>query len=229
MPHINIEAVDTDGAIREAAEAVAGDTRLAFLKKAGLAGGAALSGGTLLGLLAPAARAQTAGAGRPPASFGAGDIGILNYALTLEYLEAAFYNEAHRKGAVRSPEAKRFLKVVRDDENAHVAFLVKALGKDAVKKPKFDFQGTTSSEKKFLATAEVLENTGVGAYAGQGLNIAEPAYVAAALSILTTEARHSGALAIINGTKITPDGNFDKPLTADEVLAAVKSTGFIVG
>ena len=34
------------------------------------------------------------GKGRPPASFGKGDIGILNYALTLEYLEAAFYNEA---------------------------------------------------------------------------------------------------------------------------------------
>jgi hypothetical protein len=64
MAHINLEAVDVDGAVREAADAVSGDTRLGFLRKAGVAGGAALSGGALLGALA--APAMAAGGGRPP-------------------------------------------------------------------------------------------------------------------------------------------------------------------
>src|SRR6476646_12100214 len=97
-PEATLERIDVDGAIREAAhdaaEAVeSGDTRLGFLKKAGLAGGAVMGGGALLSALTPAA-SMAAGKGRPPAKFGKGDIGILNYALTLEYLEAAFYNEA---------------------------------------------------------------------------------------------------------------------------------------
>lgn len=228
MAQINLDAVDTDGAIRDAAEEVAGHSRLGFLKKAGLAGGAALSGGSLLALLTPAARAAT-GSGRPPASFGDGDIGILNYALTLEYLEAAFYNEAARAGKVRSKEARRFLQAVRDDENAHVDFLKAALGDKAIARPSFDFQGTTRDEDRFLSTARVLENTGVGAYLGQGLNIESADYALAAFTILTTEARHCGALSILTGTKFTPNGNFDTPVPADEILDAVKDTGFIVG
>ena len=58
MPYINLEEVDTDGAIREAAEEVAGDTRLSFLRKAGIGAGAAVSGGAILGALAPAAMAK---------------------------------------------------------------------------------------------------------------------------------------------------------------------------
>jgi hypothetical protein len=226
MPHINLDAVDTDGAIRESAEAVSGDTRLSFLRKAGLAGGAAVSSSALLGVLA--APALAAGSGRPPASFGPGDIGILNYALTLEYLERAFYNEATAKGKIKDAKLHAFLKTVTRDERAHVTFLKKALGSKAVKEPKFNFMGIPSDPAKFAATAFVLENTGVHAYLGQAGNIKKPAYLLAAASIVTIEARHAGAIASITNAAIAPSGPFDTGFTAAKVLAAVQGTGFIV-
>jgi hypothetical protein len=231
MTHmINLSEVDADGALREAADAVAGDTRLSFLKKAGIAGGAAMSGGAVLSALAPSAFAAPHH-GRPPASFGKGDVGILNYALTLEYLEAAFYNGATAANLPLGAQAAAFLKIVTKDENAHVAFLKKALGHKAASEPKFDFKGTNKDAAMFMATAQVLENTGVHAYSGQALNIKTPAYVKAAVSILTIEARHASVIGLLNdpsGNAITPDGAFDTPLSAAKVLAAVKGTGFIV-
>jgi hypothetical protein len=226
---INLDEVDADGAIREAANEVSGDTRLSFLKKAGLAGGAAMSGGALLSVLAPSAMA--AEFGRPPAKFGKGDVGILNYALTLEYLEAAFYNGATAANLPLSSQAAAFLKVVTADENAHVAFLKKALGRKAAAEPKFDFKGANTNAEMFMKTAQVLENTGVHAYSGQALNIKSPAYVKAAISILTIEARHASVIGLLNdptGKEIAPNGPFDTPFTAAKVLAAVKGTGFIV-
>jgi hypothetical protein len=230
MFNINLDEVDSDGAIREAANDVSGDTRLGFLKKAGIAGGAAMSGGAVLSALAPSALAA-AQPGRPPAKFGKGDIGILNYALTLEYLEAAFYNGATAAKLPLSAQGLVFLETVTKDENEHVKFLKKALGSKAAAEPKFDFKGTNTNAEMFMATAEVLENTGVHAYSGQALNIKNPAYVKAALSILTIEARHAGVIGLLNGSKgaIAPNGAFDTPLTAAKVLAAVKGTGFITG
>ncbi|MGO9956893.1 MAG: ferritin-like domain-containing protein [Solirubrobacteraceae bacterium] len=227
MTQINLNAVDTDGAIREAADVVAGDTRLGFLRRAGVAGGAAIGGGAILGALVSPALASAAGA--PPSSFGKGDIGILNFALTLEYLERAFYNEATSKGKITDPKTAAFLKITTRDERAHVAFLQKALGSQAVKEPKFDFQGIPSDPSKFAATAYVLENTGVHAYLGQAGNIKTPAYLLAAASIVTIEARHSGAIGSIIDKSISPNGSFDNGYSAAQVLAAVKGTGFIVG
>jgi hypothetical protein len=235
-----LQETDVDEIVRNAADDASetlpdGDTRLSFLKKAGLAGGAVVGSGALLGALAPAgAMAASKGKGRPPASFGKGDIGILNFALTLEYLEAAFYNEAtanqKKSSFIKDKQTQVFLKTVTSDENAHVAFLKKALGSKATSAPKVDFGGTTSSEASFVKTAVALENTGVHAYSGQALNIASPAYVAAALSILTIEARHASVAGLIltgKPTGITPDGPFDTPFTAAEVLKAVEGTGFL--
>jgi hypothetical protein len=224
---INLEEVDADGALREAADAVAGDTRMSFLRKAGIGAGTVVGGGAILGALAPAAFA----AGRPPASFGHGDIGILNYALTLEYLEAAFYNGATAAAMTLDTQTSAFLALATKDENAHVAYLKKALGAKAVAKPKFDFKGTNTDPAMFKATAMVLENTGVHAYSGQALNIKSPAVVSAALSILTIEARHASVIGLINSPtskSMTPSGPFDTPYTAAKVLAAVQGTGFIV-
>jgi hypothetical protein len=232
---LNIDSVDVDGAVREAAEKAmdsAGHTRADFLKRAGLAGGAVVGGGAVLGALAPGAFAWDGGSGRPPRAFGKGDIGILNYALTLEYLEAAFYNEATAAKAVTDPQTKVFLETVTADENAHVAFLKKALGGYAVSQPTFDFQGVPENQAKFQATAFVLENTGVHAYLGQVTNIRNPAYLAAAGSIALIEARHASVIGLIldeSTAGIVPNGPFDTPLTADEVLTAVGGTGFVTG
>ncbi len=233
MPYqINLEEVDTDGAIRDAAHEVAGDTRLDFLRKGGLAAGAAVGGGAVLSALAPSAFGAISASGRPPAAFGKGDIGILNYALTLEYLEAAFYNSASAANLSLDAQTAAFLKIVTADENAHVAYLKKALGRAAVKSPKFNFKGTTTSVAMFKATSQVLENTGVHAYSGQALNIKSGKVVRAAVSILTVEARHASVIGLINdptGGNISPSGPFDTPLSAGKVLAAVMGTGFIVG
>jgi rubrerythrin len=235
-PDLTIEQVDVSGDIRETAhDAVEelerrGDTRLDFLRKAGLAGGAVIGGGALLTALTPAA-ASAAGKGRPPASFGKGDVGILNYALTLEYLEAAFYNEATKNKVAKGAQESAFLKRVTADENAHVAFLKKALGAKATKAPKVDF-GDATGKSRWLATAMVLENTGVKAYGGQALNIADRTYLAAALSIWAVEARHAsvaGLLVKATADSISPEkGAFQTTATAAQVLKAVEGTGFLV-
>ena len=224
MNMIDLEHIDVDGAIREGAEEVSGDTRLHFLRKGAVAGGAALSGGAILSALVPGV--AVAGS-RPPSTFGKGDIGILNFALTLEYLERAFYNEATAKGAVTDPKTATFLKVVTHDERKHVAFLQKALGNKAVKEPKFNFHGTTANQATFQQTAYVLENTGVHAYLGQAGNIKTPAYLLAAASIVTIEARHSGAIGSIINKAINANGAFDNGLPASTILKDVAATHFI--
>ncbi len=231
-----LEQIDADGAVRETAlEAHSvleqeGDTRAGFLKKAGLTGGAVIGGGAVMAALVPG---TAVAGGRPPSSFGKGDIGILNYALTLEYLEYAFYLEATKNNQATpfvDGQTKVFLDTVTGDEKAHVDFLEKALGKKAIKEPKFDFGTTTSNLDEFVATAVALENTGVKAYSGQALNIKDPSIIKAALSILTVEARHASVIGLIqsgDSKGIVPDGPFDKSLTAKKVLKAVEKTGFI--
>ena len=149
-----LDQTNLDDVVRQAADDAAetladGDTRLGFLKKAGLAGGAVVGSSALLGALSPAGALAKGGKGRPPASFGKGDVGILNFALTLEYLEAAFYNEASanqkKSKFIKDKQTQVFLETTTSDENAHVAFLKKALGGKATSAPKVAFGGTTSS------------------------------------------------------------------------------------
>ncbi|MDX6476060.1 MAG: hypothetical protein QOH95_1571 [Gaiellaceae bacterium] len=220
-----LDEVDSDGAVRDTAETAAGDTRGGFLKKAGLGAGAVLAGGAFAGVLPGLASA---------AAIPASDIAILNFALTLEYLEAAFYAEAVANGKLTG-ETARFASVVAQHEGSHVTFLEKVLGRKAVAKPKFDFKGTTADQAKFQATADVLENTGVHAYLGQAGNIKSKAVLAGAASILPVEARHAAWIRDIRfqGGTTTPTtpapGAFEEGFSKAKILAAVKATGFIVG
>ncbi len=240
MSHeLKLEDVDVDGAVRETAaeamDALDGDTRSQFLRRAGMAGGAVVGGGAILGALAPSALAFSTG-DRPPAAFGKGDIGILNYALVLEYLESTFYNQAtanQRKHAFipnTQPRSHVFLQTVTKDENMHVAALKKALGKKAIKKPSFNFHGDNANYSRFLKAAFTFENEGVHAYSGQAFNIKNPAYLAVALSIVTIEARHAAVVGLIRNQSeygITPDGAFDTPYGATKVLKDVTSLNYI--
>jgi hypothetical protein len=214
-----IDSFDNDQAVGEAADRVSSlDTRAGFLKKAGLGAGAVLGGGALMGALPGIASAGVA----------ASDVAILNYALTLEYLEAAFYAEALSMNKISDKNVLAFAQVVAKHEALHVSFLKGALGKAAVAKPKFNFQGTTADQAKFMATAQVLEDTGVAAYLGQVGLIKSKKILGAAGSILPVEARHAGWIRNLNGVAGAPQA-FEAPKTKAQVLAAVKATGFIVG
>ena len=216
----DLNEVDVDGAIQETASRVDPHTRSALLRKAGIGLGALAGSSALLGALPELASAKASS-----------DTDILNFALTLEYLESAFYSEAVMKGALTG-ETKTFAKVVAGHEAAHVAALKSALGKSAVAKPKFNFKGTTGNQKTFEATSEVLEYTGVSAYLGQVGNISSKTVLGAAGSILPVEAWHAAWIADIrrHGAKPYPAPMaFATGKTKAQILAAVKGTGFIVG
>lgn len=128
--------------------------------------------------------------------------GILNFALTLEYLEAEFYTMGvATAGLIPSGPALNALTTIRDHENQHVAFLKTAIGSGAVAKPTFDFTagGTFanvfSNYDTFLAVAQVFEDTGVRAYKGQaGGLMGNKDILTAALNIHSVEARHASHL-----------------------------------
>jgi len=212
MHPLTLDQVDRDGAVREAAEAAAGDTRAAFLVKAGLGG--ALGGAALLALATGEARAQSRS-----------DVRILNFALTLEYLEAAFYTEAVSMGALDG-ELALFARVVGAHERAHVRALRQALGSAAVRRPRFNFRGTTEDADAFTATAIALEETGTAAYKGQAANIDSDAVLEAALAIHSVEARHTAWIRDIAGLNPAPRG-LDRPLTRAQTLRVVARTRFI--
>jgi Ferritin-like domain len=237
MDQLDLHSLDADGAIAETRAAAqdaidSGDTRMDFLRKGALAGGAAISGGAILGALMPgAAMAAGKGKGLPPAKIGPlklgnGDVRILNYALALEYLESTFYNEASKNNVAKGDkQLTAFLKTATKDENAHVKFLKSALKGAHIPEPKFKFGSAVKNKKDFAAAAYVFENTGVHAYLGQAGNIKNPAYLLAAASIVTVEARHSGAIGLYLGKAIAPTP-FDTGLPASTVIKAI--TPFVV-
>jgi len=213
--HLTLAAVDTDGAIREALDETASDSRSEFLKRAAVAGGTIAAGGVILGGLP-----KLVSAAPSPAQ----DAQILNFALLLEYLEAEFYTRAERSGAL-SGETARFARVVGAHERAHVAFLRNALGSRARSKPTFDFKDTTEDQAKFQATAVVLEDTGVAAYNGQGPNLTKKTLGAAA-QIVSVEARHAAWIRDIVRKNPAPAA-FDPAKTKRQIETAVGNTGFI--
>jgi hypothetical protein len=210
--HLDLHQLDRDGALQETAAGLPRETRKDFLLATLAGGGAALAA---LVLAEPGTAATKT------------DVEILNYALTLEYLQAAFYTEAERRGALRTAVAKETTRVLGAVERAHVRALRDALGSAAVAKPFFDFGGVTEDEDAFIKTAVAFEDLGTAAYKGQAYRIDSPALLAAAVSIHSVEARHAAWIRYLAGAQPASSA-FDKPKSMAEVRRLVASTGFIV-
>jgi rubrerythrin len=196
-----------------AAITVHGMTRESFLLRSTLAAGAAYGALSATGLIS-----------RALADSGAGDVDILNYALTLEYLETEFYVLAAKQVKGLSKYESDLTKELRDNEAEHVdalAATIKKLGGKPVAKPKFDFGGAFGSRAVYLKTANTLEDTGVSAYNGAAPMIASAEVLGAAGGIVQVEARHAAMIRLVRNKPPAPAA-FDKASEMAAVLAAVK-------
>lgn len=150
------------------------------------------------------------------------DLEILNYALTLEYLEAEFYTKGV-SGDVLSGRDLELVTPIRDHEKSHVAGVtqtIKDLGGKPVSKPEFVFpSGTFTDKKKFLTTASAFEELGVTAYHGQVPRVKSGDILAAAAAIAGVESRHAAIVADLLGTNPFPSP-FEKSMSMDQVLKA---------
>ncbi len=154
------------------------------------------------------------------------DLEIVNYALTLEYLEAEFYKQVIESGEVKEKKVVELAMKIAENEQEHVDALtatVENLGGTPAPKPTTKFEDVISGgPEMILKTAAEVENLGAAAYLGQADRIKSPEVLAAALSIHSVEARHAAALNTLIKKSATPDGAFAKPASMDEVLKAVK-------
>jgi rubrerythrin len=163
------------------------------------------------------------------------DLHILNYALTLEFLEADFYKKVIASGIVKDKKVASLATQFGDTEQQHVDALIstiKKLGGKPVSAPKSNFGPTLDKGlMAVLETAATVENLGAAAYLGAAGSIKSKDVLAAALSIHSVEARHAAALNSLVGRGFggkgglegsLPDGAFAKGMSEAAVLAAVK-------
>jgi rubrerythrin len=203
--------------------------RKRFLKMAGSAGAASFGAFVLAACGSSKKSSTTATSAAVPASTttssssaNTGDLAILNYALTLEYLETEFYGKVVSAGLF-SGKVGALIKDFGQQEMTHVEALkgaVEKLGGTPVAKPEGKFPVTSAGQVAELAYT--VENLGASAYLGQAANIKNPEVLASALAIHTVEARHAATFGTLVKKSVTPDGAFAKPADMSTVLAAVK-------
>lgn len=154
--------------------------------------------------------------------FGEGDLGIVNYALTLEYLEAQFYSDVAKSGLFKGDDLA-LIEAIGQAEEEHVAALTataKDLGGTPAEAPKAEFP--LDDAKSVLDLAATVENLGAAAYLGAAGLIESPDVLAAALSIHSVEGRHAAVLNVLIGAEPTPDGAFAQGADMQTVLDEVQ-------
>jgi rubrerythrin len=201
--------------------------RKRFLKMAGSAGAASFGAFVLAacGSSSSSSKSASTAAATPTsttASSATGDIGILNYALTLEYLETEFYSRVVASGFFKG-KVGSLIKTFGTQEASHVAALkaaVTKLGGTPAADPMGKFPITSATQVAELAYT--VENLGASAYLGQAAKIQSPEVLASALAIHSVEARHAATLGTLVKKSVTPQGAFATPADMSTVLAAVK-------
>lgn len=151
---------------------------------------------------------------------------VLNYALTLEYLEAEFYRQGNA-ASLLDGKAAEYLQKIQTDEEAHVMVItdtINQLGGSAVPAPQVDFGQAFASSDSYLDAAYTFENLGVAAYLGAAPSLfAEKELLSAAASIFGVEARHAAILGVLlekpaeGGVYM---GATETPKSREEVLQA---------
>jgi len=170
----------------------------------------------------PSTAAAPAATSTASSSSAGGDVAILNYALTLEYLEREFYAKVVASGLFTG-KVGSLIKSFGSQEATHVEALkgaVSKMGGTPAANPngKFPIESAT----QVAGLAYTVENLGAAAYLGQAGNIQSPEVLATALAIHSVEARHASTLGTLVKKSLTPDGAFAKPMEMSMVLAAVK-------
>jgi Ferritin-like domain len=199
--------------------------RKRFLKMAGSAGAASFGAFVLAACGSSSSSSSSSTASTAAASSASAtktDIGILNYALTLEYLETEFYSKVIAAGLFTG-KVGALIKTFGREESTHVAALKGAVEKmggtpSANPNGKFPIENAT----QVAELAYNVENLGAAAYLGQAPKIQSPAVLATALAIHSVEGRHAAALGTLVKKSLTPDGAFAKPAEMSTVLAAIK-------
>jgi hypothetical protein len=215
-----------------AVEELAADpaSRRRFLKAAGgtgVAGALAVlisaCGSKKQSQLTPGGSNKNTGAGVGTDQYGKGDLGIVRYALALEYIEAAFYAAANGSGKL-SGKAAQLAKTFGAQEQQHVKALEAAVSRLGGQPPaKAQAHFPVGTQQQILQTALALEGLGAAALLGQADRIVDKQLLAAALSMHSVEGRHAAAIASLLGQDPAPQGAFAQPSFPSDVLNQLHS------
>jgi hypothetical protein len=212
MTELTLAELDRDGALTDVIGELCGPTRAELLRAA------AVGGAAMLGALAAPARAAER----------VSDLGILNFGLRFERLQATFYTQADEIGTIgrMSSAKRRWAETLGAHERAHVKIIKAVLGKKAEGRPTFDFGSANESDASFTRTAVAMEDLTVALLTGVTPLIDDRRLTAALMGLLTVEARHAAWARNIVGATPAPDA-FDRPRTLDAVRGVVTRTGFV--
>lgn len=168
------------------------------------------------------------GVGAPAIGSGSrlGDAEILNFALEMEELQAALYEQALLHAGLTG-ELAQYARVVGGHEREHVAFLRQTLGSRAKPAPAFDFGDAVTDPDRFAVAARVLEDLGVAALDGQAGNLTKPS-LAAVATIVSVEARHAAWIRDLLGEPPAPTAA-NPSEGAARVMAAIRRSGYVKG